>query len=103
LLLKLTTYSTSHCPTQAILQSMDDAWMQRVMATLEESADVVVAGLAGVRGLQVTSRPQGALYVMVKVNLDLLEGVADDLAFATALLAQVLLLTTLTLAPCRPV
>ena len=73
---------------QAILRSLDDAWMGSVMATLEDSASVVLAGLAGVRGLEITSRPQGALYVMVKVRLDQLPSVTDDLAFATALMAQ---------------
>jgi hypothetical protein len=62
--------------------------MGSVMATLEDSASVVLAGLAGVRGLQITSRPQGALYVMVKVRLDQLPSVTDDVAFATALMAQ---------------
>lgn len=75
-------------PMQAILRSLDDAWMGSVMATLEDSASVVLAGLSGVRGLEITSRPQGALYVMVKVRLDQLPSVTDDVAFATALMAQ---------------
>lgn len=58
-----------------------------VLAQLEDHAQFTVEALSGLEGLTVVV-PQGAMYVMVRVDVDLLADVADDVEFCSKLLAE---------------
>ncbi|KAG5185619.1 tyrosine transaminase [Tribonema minus] len=57
-------------------------------AFLEGNARFLVRRLAAVPGLSCSAPPQGAMFVMIRIDPAQLPGVADDVAFAEALLRE---------------
>lgn len=57
------------------------------VAQLEENARFTVERMTGVPGLRVVE-PQGAMYVMIGIDTDALEGIEDDVAFTQQLLTE---------------
>jgi tyrosine aminotransferase len=71
----------------AILHSLPADYYPSLLATLEAQANKVYDACAAVPGLTCI-RPQGAMYVMVRIQLDRFPQFASDAAFAQALLTE---------------
>jgi tyrosine aminotransferase len=69
-----------------LLEKTDEAYFNAVNAQLEESVSVIDKYLAGAKGLHVV-RPQGAMYVMVGIDTNILD-VADDTEFSQRLVKE---------------
>eukprot|EP00747_Dinoflagellata_sp_TGD_P085750 gnl/TRDRNA2_/TRDRNA2_162990_c2_seq1.p1 gnl/TRDRNA2_/TRDRNA2_162990_c2~~gnl/TRDRNA2_/TRDRNA2_162990_c2_seq1.p1 ORF type:complete len:465 (+),score=65.69 gnl/TRDRNA2_/TRDRNA2_162990_c2_seq1:63-1397(+) len=74
----------------AIMQRgpQEEKWKRNILASLEESARYCMHRCMSVPGLEVASEPQGAMYIMVKINSDSLNGIDDAVSFAGALLEE---------------
>ena len=71
-----------------ILHETPAAFFQDTLATFEAGARYCCERLAAIDGLACPSAPQGAMYLMARVDLDRFPGLADDVAFAARLLAE---------------
>eukprot|EP00928_Gymnodinium_smaydae_P027364 TRINITY_DN21189_c0_g2_i2.p1 TRINITY_DN21189_c0_g2~~TRINITY_DN21189_c0_g2_i2.p1 ORF type:complete len:358 (+),score=45.42 TRINITY_DN21189_c0_g2_i2:124-1197(+) len=94
-LLKLCQISLGpSAPLQAAVPSivqkspMEEAWSTGVLNNLAESAEYCVKRCKAIPGLEVASEPQGAMYLMVKLNAEQLEGIDDAVSFAGGLLQE---------------
>lgn len=67
-----------------ILSTCGPAFLRRNMTEIEGNARYFVAALEKCPGLS-CQQPQGALYIMVKIDLDAFDGFADDVQFYKAL------------------
>ena len=63
------------------------SYHQQLMASLHASASYLHEHINSIAELS-CSIPQGAMYLMVRVHVDQLEGVEDDVAFSQALLRE---------------
>ncbi|CAI5745108.1 unnamed protein product [Peronospora destructor] len=73
-------------PGSAEEQSLLD-FKKRYFSTLEENAKFTIQALARIPGLEVVI-PQGAMYAMVKVRIDILTKIKDDFGLTQKLLDQ---------------
>jgi len=64
-----------------------DNHLKGVMSTLEANAEVVKTQIAAIPGLQVNT-PAGAMYSMVRIQLDRFADIEDDYDFAQKLLLE---------------
>ena len=53
---------------QAILQHCNRQWTEKAMAELEKSANVCMRRLNAIHGVDVVSKPQGAMYVLCEIS-----------------------------------
>lgn len=86
-----TRMMTPNTPTQAVLPKLlkhgtEDAAFKAVMTDLETNAQFTVKALANAPGLRCIA-PQGAMYVMIEVDCEML-GFEDDMHFTRALLEE---------------
>ena len=60
------------------------AFFQDTLATFEAGARYCCARLAAIDGLACPAAPQGAMYLMARVDLDRFPGLADDVACSSS-------------------
>ena len=70
-----------------LFNSIPESYYATLTETLESQAQSVVAACSGVSGLQCIT-PQGAMYVMVKLDLTAFRDIASDSEFAQKLLSE---------------
>lgn len=72
-----------------ILSNTPQEWYDRVLKDLRESAECCVRRIKKVKGIELTTEPQGAMYVMVKIKPGSFGKFGtDDVAFAGKLLQE---------------
>lgn len=72
----------------AILQATPATWYSGVIKDLEAGARVCMERCARCPGLSVVAQPQGAMYLLLRVDEGAFTGVADSTAFCAALLQE---------------
>ncbi|KAA3488377.1 tyrosine aminotransferase-like [Gossypium australe] len=68
-----------------ILENTKDDFFSKVIVTLKEAADKCFDGIREVPCLTCPKKPEGSMFVMVKLNVSLLEDISDDLDFCMKL------------------
>ncbi|KAB1994107.1 hypothetical protein ES319_D13G076600v1 [Gossypium barbadense] len=68
-----------------ILENTKDDFFLKVIVTLKEAADKCFDGIREVPCLTCPKKPEGSMFVMVKLNVSLLEDISDDLDFCMKL------------------
>ena len=71
-----------------ILAIDDRDWLSDVMNSLECAARTCAERVSKIKGLSTASSPEGAMYVLVKLDLDAFRGCSSDVLFAEELLAE---------------
>ncbi|KAI4325126.1 hypothetical protein MLD38_030549 [Melastoma candidum] len=68
-----------------ILERTTDEFFSRINGLLRESAEICFEKLKDIHCVYCPKKPEGSMFVMVKLNLPLLDGIKDDLDFCTKL------------------
>lgn len=68
-----------------ILENTPNEFFQKIISTLRASAEICYDRCKEIPCITCPTKPEGSMFVMVKVNLSLLEGIEDDLNFCTKL------------------
>ncbi|XP_022738226.1 probable aminotransferase TAT2 isoform X2 [Durio zibethinus] len=68
-----------------ILENTKDDFFSKMIVTLREAADKCYDGIKEVPCLTCPKKPEGSMFVMVKLNLSLLEDINDDMDFCMKL------------------
>ncbi|KAL4302231.1 hypothetical protein GQ457_10G018220 [Hibiscus cannabinus] len=68
-----------------ILENTKDEFFSKLIGTLKEAAEKCVDGIKEVPCLTFPSKPEGSMFVLVKLNASLLEDIGDDLEFCMKL------------------
>jgi len=68
-----------------ILEKTGDAFFSKIVNILRETADVCYDTIKEIPCITCPSKPEGSMFVMVKLNLSLLEDIEDDIDFCVKL------------------
>ncbi|XP_073026697.1 tyrosine aminotransferase-like isoform X1 [Primulina eburnea] len=68
-----------------ILENTPSDFFEKIIVVLRECANIVYDRIKEIPCLTCPSKPEGSMFVMVKLNLPLLEGINDDLEFCRML------------------
>ncbi|KAD7117358.1 hypothetical protein R6Q59_006052 [Mikania micrantha] len=68
-----------------ILSKTKSDFFLKIINIIQESANICYEGLADVPGLICPSKPEGSMFVMVKLDLSVFEDIKDDLDFCLKL------------------
>ncbi|WVZ79621.1 hypothetical protein U9M48_027181 [Paspalum notatum var. saurae] len=68
-----------------ILQNTKEEFFKRIIGLLEETAEICYREINNIKCITCPHKPEGSLFVMVKLNLYLLEGIHDDIDFCCKL------------------
>lgn len=68
-----------------ILKNTTNEFFTKIVNTLKEAADLCCDRIKDIHCLTCPSKPEGSMFVMVKLNLSLLEGIKDDVDFCCKL------------------
>ncbi|XP_030516345.1 probable aminotransferase TAT2 [Rhodamnia argentea] len=68
-----------------ILEKTNDDFFSKVIRVLREAADICDEKIQEIPCITCPEKPEGGMFVMVKLNLSLLEGIKDDLEFCIKL------------------
>ena len=74
-----------------IFQANEEIWLERTLTVLKSASTRCIERCARVRGLSVPCEPQGAMYMLLKMNPDAFnseDGTYDDVVFAKRLLSE---------------
>lgn len=71
-----------------ILATDDSTWLAEIMGSLREGAEFSAHRVSNIKGLSTVTPPEGAMYVLVRVDLDAFRGCSTDTLFAEELLAE---------------
>ncbi|KAI5056682.1 hypothetical protein GOP47_0028500 [Adiantum capillus-veneris] len=72
----------------AILRNTPDEFYQRSNALLQEGAKLCCKRIQKISGLECPSKPQGSMFIMVKINMSVFIELRDDIGFASALATE---------------
>lgn len=79
-------------PLQAAVPTIlgidDSNWLSDILSSLKRAALFSVERVLRIKGLSTVTPPEGAMYVLVKVDLDAFRGCSTDALFAEELLAE---------------
>ncbi|XP_017970133.1 PREDICTED: tyrosine aminotransferase [Theobroma cacao] len=64
-----------------ILENTKDDFFSKIIVTLREAAEICYNGIKEVPCLSCAKKPEGSMFVMVKLNISLLEDINDDMDF----------------------
>ncbi|KAM3382419.1 hypothetical protein P3S68_007993 [Capsicum galapagoense] len=64
-----------------ILQKTEDDFFSKIVNMLREDADICYGRIKDIPCITSPSKPEGSMFVMVKLHLNLLEDIEDDLEF----------------------
>ncbi|KAL7219274.1 hypothetical protein ACSBR2_012370 [Camellia fascicularis] len=65
-----------------ILEKTKDDFFSKIVNVLREAADICYYGIKEIPCISCPSKPEGSMFVMVKLNLSLLEDIKDDIDFS---------------------
>uniref|UniRef100_A0ACD5UW93 Uncharacterized protein n=1 Tax=Avena sativa TaxID=4498 RepID=A0ACD5UW93_AVESA len=68
-----------------ILENTKEDFFKRIIALLKESSEICYKDIKENRYISCPHKPEGSMFVMVKLNLHLLEGIQDDIDFCCKL------------------
>ncbi|GMI88474.1 Tyr Aminotransferase 1, tyrosine aminotransferase 7 [Hibiscus trionum] len=68
-----------------ILENTKDEFFSKLIGTLKEAAEKCMDGIKEVPCLTFPNKPEGSMFVLVKLNVSLLEDISDDLDFCMKL------------------
>lgn len=68
-----------------ILWNTKDDFFKRITGLLAETSEICYTKIKGINCITCPHKPEGSMFVMVKLNLYLLEGIHDDIAFCCKL------------------
>ncbi|GAA0165165.1 transaminase [Lithospermum erythrorhizon] len=68
-----------------IIENTKEDFFSNIVDILREAADICYNRLKDIPCISCPSKPEGSMFVMVKLNLDLLEGIKDDVDFCSKL------------------
>ncbi|EOX99490.1 Tyrosine transaminase family protein, putative [Theobroma cacao] len=68
-----------------ILENTKDDFFSKIIVTLREAAEICYNGIKEVPCLSCAKKPEGSMFVMVKLNISLLEDINDDMDFCKKL------------------
>lgn len=68
-----------------ILESTKEDFYQKIIGIVRESADLSYAKIKQIPSFTCPYKPEGSMFVMVRLNLSLLDGIQDDLDFCVKL------------------
>lgn len=71
-----------------ILAIDDSLWLADIMASLKRAAMASAERVDEIKGLSTAATPEGAMYVLVRVDLEAFRGCSTDTMFAEELLAE---------------
>ena len=74
-----------------IFQANEEIWLERTLTVLKSASTRCIERTARVRGLSVPCEPQGAMYMLLKMDPDAFnseDGTYDDVVFAKRLLSE---------------
>ncbi|XP_047342774.1 probable aminotransferase TAT2 [Impatiens glandulifera] len=68
-----------------ILETTNDDFFSKIIDTLRDAADVCYDSLKDVPSITCHSKPEGSMFVMVKLDVSVLENILDDMDFCSKL------------------
>ncbi|GLT41645.1 hypothetical protein SLA2020_156920 [Shorea laevis] len=68
-----------------IIENTKEDFFNNIIGILRETADICYDRIKEIPCLSCPSKPEGSMFVMVKLNLSMLEGIADDVDFCVKL------------------
>ncbi|KAG5551965.1 hypothetical protein RHGRI_010153 [Rhododendron griersonianum] len=68
-----------------ILEKTKDDHFSKIVNILRETADICYSKIEEIPCITCPSKPEGSMFVMVKLNLSLLENIEDDIDFSLQL------------------
>ncbi|PUZ75280.1 hypothetical protein GQ55_1G146500 [Panicum hallii var. hallii] len=68
-----------------IIANTDDVFFKNTMNTMREAAEICYRKLKGIECLTCPHKPEGSMFVMVKLDMSYFEGIDDDIDFCTKL------------------
>uniref|UniRef100_A0A2P2JCV9 Aminotransferase class I/classII large domain-containing protein n=2 Tax=Rhizophora mucronata TaxID=61149 RepID=A0A2P2JCV9_RHIMU len=71
-----------------LIKNTDEDFFLKINNILREAADVCYEGIQSIPCITCPNRPEGSMFVMVKLNLSLLEGIKDDMDFCLKLVRE---------------
>lgn len=66
-----------------IIANTDKAFFENVMDVMREAAEICYRKVGGIECITCPHKPEGSMFVMVKLDLSCLDGIADDVDFCT--------------------
>ncbi|KAI5066469.1 hypothetical protein GOP47_0019093, partial [Adiantum capillus-veneris] len=72
----------------SILQNTPDEFYERSNVLLQEAAKLCCRRIQKIPGLECPSKPQGSMFIMVKINMSMFMELIDDIGFASALATE---------------
>lgn len=72
----------------SILQNTPDEFYERSNKLLQEGAKLCCKRIKKIFGLECPSKPQGSMFIMVKINMSMFIELRDDIGFASALATE---------------
>ncbi|MCO5611288.1 hypothetical protein L7F22_065540 [Adiantum nelumboides] len=72
----------------SILQNTPDEFYERSILLLQEGAKFCCKRIQKIPGLECPSKPQGSMFIMVKINMAMFVELRDDIGFASALATE---------------
>ncbi|KAK6241716.1 hypothetical protein SCA6_007105 [Theobroma cacao] len=79
-----------------ILENTKDDFFSKIIVTLREAAEICYNGIKEVPCLSCAKKPEGSMFVMVKLNISLLEDINDDMDFCKKLAKEESVIIVLT-------
>ncbi|XP_044465284.1 nicotianamine aminotransferase 1-like isoform X2 [Mangifera indica] len=71
-----------------ILENTKEDFFSHILHTIKEDADICHSKIKEIPCIACPNKPEGAMSVMVKLNLSLLEGINDDMDFCVKLVKE---------------
>ncbi|RCV06111.1 hypothetical protein SETIT_1G137500v2 [Setaria italica] len=68
-----------------ILENTKEEFFKRIIGLLEETSEICYREIKDIKCITCPHKPEGSMFVMVKLNLYLLEGIHDDIDFCCKL------------------
>ncbi|VAI61649.1 unnamed protein product [Triticum turgidum subsp. durum] len=66
-----------------IIANTDKAFFEKAMDVMREAAEICYRKVGGIECITCPHKPEGSMFVMVKLDLSCLDGIADDVDFCT--------------------
>lgn len=69
----------------SILRNTPEEYFEKTLQSLQCGADLCYRRIQDIDGLDCPSKPKGGMFIMVRVNMSLFQGIRNDVEFASAL------------------
>lgn len=68
-----------------IIEKTEEGFFPKVIDVLRQDADIIFEKLKGIPHITCPNKPEGSMFMMVKLNMDILGGIQDDIDFCVKL------------------